>query len=46
MASLTNLLKLMGTFYLSGFLFVVVVLGIIVRLAGFSIFRFFGVYQG
>jgi aerobic C4-dicarboxylate transport protein len=39
-ASLTNLLKLMGTFYLSSFLFVVVVLGIIARLAGFSIFRF------
>jgi aerobic C4-dicarboxylate transport protein len=39
-ASLTNLLKLMGTFYLSSFLFVVVVLGIIARLAGFSIFSF------
>src|SRR5258706_3127291 len=39
-ASLKNLLKLMGTFYLSSFLFVVVVLGIIARLAGFSIFRF------
>jgi len=39
-ASLANLLKLMGTFYLSSFLFVVVVLGIIARLAGFSIFRF------
>jgi aerobic C4-dicarboxylate transport protein len=39
-ASLTNLLKLMGTFYLSSFSFVVVVLGIIARLAGFSIFRF------
>jgi aerobic C4-dicarboxylate transport protein len=39
-ASLTNLLKLMGTFYLSSFLFVVIVLGIIARLAGFSIFRF------
>jgi len=39
-ASLENLLKLMGTFYLSSFLFVVVVLGIIARLAGFSIFRF------
>src|SRR5258708_37812841 len=39
-ASLTNLLKLMGTFYLSSFLFVVVVLGIIGLLAGFSIVRF------
>jgi aerobic C4-dicarboxylate transport protein len=39
-ASLANLLKLMGTLYLSSFLFVVVVLGIIARLAGFSIFRF------
>jgi aerobic C4-dicarboxylate transport protein len=39
-ASLANLLKLMGTFYLSSFLFVVIVLGIIARLAGFSIFRF------
>jgi aerobic C4-dicarboxylate transport protein len=39
-ASLTNLLKLMGAFYLSSFLFVVIVLGIIARLAGFSIFRF------
>jgi len=39
-ASLANLLKLMGTFYLSSFLFVVVVLVIIARLAGFSIFRF------
>ncbi|HET7107707.1 MAG TPA: C4-dicarboxylate transporter DctA [Candidatus Acidoferrum sp.] len=38
--SLANLLKLMGTFYLSSFLFVVIVLGIIARLAGFSIFRF------
>ncbi len=39
-ASLTNLLKLMGTFYLSSVLFVVFVLGIIAWLAGFSIFRF------
>ncbi len=39
-ASLTNLLKLMGTFYLSSFLFVVFVLGTIAYLAGFSIFRF------
>jgi aerobic C4-dicarboxylate transport protein len=39
-ASLTNLLKLMGTFYLSSALFVVFVLGTIAYLAGFSIFRF------
>ena len=40
LASLTNLLKLMGTFYLSSILFVVIVLGMIARFAGFSIFRF------
>jgi aerobic C4-dicarboxylate transport protein len=39
-ASLTNLLELMGTFYLSSVVFVVVVLGAIAYLAGFSIFRF------
>ena len=39
-ASLTNLLKLMGTFYLSSVLFVVFVLGAIAYMAGFSIFRF------
>ena len=39
-ASLTNLLKLMGTFYLSSFLFVVIVLGTIAHFTGFSIFRF------
>jgi aerobic C4-dicarboxylate transport protein len=39
-ASLTNLLKLMGTFYLSSVLFVVFVLGAIAYGAGFSIFRF------
>ncbi len=39
-ASLTNLLKLMGTFYLSSALFIVFVLGAIAHLAGFSIFRF------
>jgi len=42
-ASLTNLLKLMGTFYLSSFLFVVVVLGIIARAGG--IFRFSGFWR-
>jgi aerobic C4-dicarboxylate transport protein len=40
MASLTNLLKLLGTFYLSSVVFVVLVLGAIAYLAGFSIFRF------
>lgn len=40
MASLTNLLKLIGTFYLSSAVFVVVVLGAIAYLVGFSIFRF------
>jgi aerobic C4-dicarboxylate transport protein len=39
-ASLTNLLKLMGTFYLSSILFVVFVLGAIAYFAGFSIFKF------
>ena len=39
-ASLTNLLKLMGTFYLSSVVFVLFVLGAIAYLAGFSIFRF------
>jgi aerobic C4-dicarboxylate transport protein len=38
--SLANLAKLIGTFYLSGAIFIVVVLGIIAALAGFSIFRF------
>ncbi len=40
MASLTNLLKLMATFYLASVVFVVVILGTIAYLAGFSIFRF------
>ena len=40
LASLANLAKLIGTFYLSSILFVVVVLGVVARLAGFSIFRF------
>jgi aerobic C4-dicarboxylate transport protein len=39
-ASLSNLLKLLGTFYLSSALFVVFVLGAIAYMAGFSIFRF------
>jgi len=40
MASLSNLLKLIGTFYLTSLIFVVVVLGTIAYWAGFSIFRF------
>jgi aerobic C4-dicarboxylate transport protein len=40
LASLLPLLKLIGTFYLTSFLFVVVVLGVIARLFGFSILRF------
>ena len=38
--SLLPLLKLMGTFYLTSLLFVLVVLGIIARVVGFSIVRF------
>ncbi|WP_426396693.1 dicarboxylate/amino acid:cation symporter [Ralstonia sp. R-29] len=38
--SLVPLLKLVGTFYLTAIIFVVVVLGIIARLVGFNIFRF------
>lgn len=39
-ASLSNLVKLLGTFYLSAVIFVVFVLGAIAYSAGFSIFRF------
>jgi aerobic C4-dicarboxylate transport protein len=39
-ASLGPLLKLIGTFYLTSIFFVVVVLGAIALLAGFSIFKF------
>jgi aerobic C4-dicarboxylate transport protein len=39
-ASLGPLLKLLGTFYLACGLFVCGVLGIVARLAGFSIFNF------
>jgi aerobic C4-dicarboxylate transport protein len=39
-ASLGPLLRLIGTFYLTSIFFVVVMLGIIARLAGFNIFRF------
>ncbi len=40
LGSLANLAKLIGTFYLSSIIFVVLILGIVARLAGFSIFRF------
>jgi len=40
LGALLPLLKLMGTFYLTAFLFVVVVLGLIARYVGFSIFSF------
>jgi aerobic C4-dicarboxylate transport protein len=38
--ALGNLVGLIATFYLTAILFVVVVLGIVARIAGFSIFRF------
>jgi aerobic C4-dicarboxylate transport protein len=38
--SLVNLVWLIGSFYLTAILFVVVVLGLIARIAGFSIFQF------
>src|SRR6059058_5048726 len=40
LGSLLNLLALIGTFYLTSMLFVLIVLGSIARLAGFSILRF------
>ena len=40
LSSLGNLAGLVATFYLTSILFVVVVLGTIARMAGFSIFRF------
>jgi aerobic C4-dicarboxylate transport protein len=40
MGSLSSLAKLIGTFYLTSILFVVVILGSIAALTGFSIFRF------
>jgi aerobic C4-dicarboxylate transport protein len=39
-ASLVNLVELIATFYLTSLLFVLIVLGAIARLAGFSILRF------
>ncbi|MFD2233877.1 dicarboxylate/amino acid:cation symporter [Phaeospirillum tilakii] len=41
-AALKPLAALMGSFYLTCFLFVVVVLGLIARATGFSIFKFIG----
>jgi len=38
-SALINLATLVGTFYLTSFLFVVIVLGLVSRMAGFSIFR-------
>jgi len=38
--AILNLLGLIATFYATAFLFVVVILGIIARVAGFSIFKF------
>jgi aerobic C4-dicarboxylate transport protein len=40
LTSLASLAKLIGTFYLTSAIFVVLVLGMIASLAGFSIFRF------
>src|SRR5579871_2953374 len=40
LGSLSNLIALIGTFYLTSVLFVLIVLGAIARLAGFSILRF------
>jgi aerobic C4-dicarboxylate transport protein len=40
LASLLPLLKLIGTFYLTAILFVVLVLGLVARVFGFSILRF------
>jgi aerobic C4-dicarboxylate transport protein len=40
LGSLTNLGALIGTFYLTSLIFVLVVLGVIARLAGFSILKF------
>jgi aerobic C4-dicarboxylate transport protein len=39
-SSLSNLAKLIGTFYLTSLIFVVLILGTIAHWAGFSIFRF------
>ena len=39
-ASLSNLLKLVGTFYATSLIFIIIILGAVARFAGFSIFRF------
>ena len=41
-AALGNLAGLIATFYLTSILFVVIVLGLIARIAGFSIFKYIG----
>ena len=41
-ASLSNLLKLIGTFYATSLIFIIIILGAVARFAGFSIFRFIG----
>jgi len=41
-ASLAPLAKLMGSFYLTCFFFIFIVLGLIARFTGFSIFKFIG----
>lgn len=45
-ASLSNLLKLIGAFYLTSLIFIVIVLGAIAYWAGFSIFRFIAYIKG
>ena len=42
LASLWNLVELIATFYLTSLIFILLVLGTIARLAGFSILRFIG----
>jgi aerobic C4-dicarboxylate transport protein len=41
-ASLSNLAKLIGAFYLTSLIFVILILGTVAHWAGFSIFRFIG----
>ncbi|MGF6242630.1 aerobic C4-dicarboxylate transport protein [Paraburkholderia sp. GAS38] len=41
-ASLLPMMKLIGAFYLTAFVFVIGVLGVVTRLCGFSIWRFLG----
>jgi aerobic C4-dicarboxylate transport protein len=45
MGSLSNLVKLIGTFYFTSIIFVFLVLGIIAHWAGFSIFRFLAYFK-